>query len=582
MANRSILFDIVKGVAIIAVILYHAGMLPFGYLGVEIFLVIGGYVITKSILKSFDQGTFSYRSYLNRRLLRLWPLLVLVSSLSLVIGWFVMLPNDLKLHSEAVVGTVLFLNNIVQHITSGNYWSASNELKPLMHTWYIGVMFQFYVIYPLIFTFSYHFAEDKKTALSRILWCVFLFSLILYLSPIFNTSQNFFLLPSRLFEFASGGLLALSEGNIRRWRGSKALLLGSAAVMLLLFFLHDDLESSKVKVILMVGVSCMFILVDQRGEAVSFLQGLKWLINLGTASYSLYLWHQPIFAFYRYVIDSDGSCGKILMVTAFSLLVGVMSYRYIERPLSLCSRKEKGASILYLVCGTLALSSIIFSIHIYRMEGMIRDVPEMGIYLGDPKRTDPIHHNERIHAFDKDFARNGKKNILIIGDSFGRDWGNILLASGVADSMNISYHTDVDDVLKRRIREADVVFMANNGRCIDRYADILLLVTDKPYYRVGVKNFGNYTGNIYNHDRYGKGYFKQYVEPNQFCKEINSEEKLVFGHHYIDMIEVLRDKDGKIPAFTPEHKLISQDGLHITRFGAKRYAQLLDVWQYLK
>lgn len=582
MANRSFLLDIAKGVAIIAVILYHAGLLPFGYLGVEIFLVIGGYVITKSILKSFELGNYSYRSYLNRRLLRLWPLLVLVSFISLVIGGLVMLPNDLKLHCEAVVGTILFSNNIVQYFTSGNYWSASNELKPLMHTWYIGLLFQFYVIYPLFFLFSYRFTQDKKAAVSKILWCAFLFSLILYLSPILNSSQDFFLLPSRLFEFAAGGIIALSEGNFRRLRNSKLLLLGSTVVAFLLFFVEDDFESSKVKVLLMVAASCMFIIVAQRKEELSILQNFKWIAYLGTASYSLYLWHQPIFAFYRYVIDSEGSCGKMLMPIVLSGVVGILSYRLIEGPLSQYSRKARGRGKLYIVCGTWALLSTIVSIYIYHMEGMIRDIPEMGIYLADPKRSDPIHHNERIRAFDIDFARNGKKNILIIGDSFGRDWGNILLESGVADSMNISYHTDVDKVLKQRIGEADVIFIANYGRCIDKYADILLLVADKPYYRVGVKNFGCYTGNIYNNHRYGNGYYKQSVEPNQFCKDINSEEKIAFGRHYIDMMDILRDKEGKIPAFTPEHKLISQDGLHITIFGAKRYAQLLNVWQYLK
>lgn len=149
MNSRNQILDLFKGIAIVAIILYHAGLFTFGYLGVEIFLVVGGYLITKSIMRTYEKGRFSYWNYLCKRLVRLWPLALLITIVSLAIGYFFMLPDAYKNTCQTAVGTSLFANNFVQYITSGNYWDTANEYKPLMHTWYLGVMFQFYVIYPL-------------------------------------------------------------------------------------------------------------------------------------------------------------------------------------------------------------------------------------------------------------------------------------------------------------------------------------------------------------------------------------------------------------------------------------------------
>lgn len=148
--KRSNTLDVLKGFAIIAVIFYHAGVLTYGYLGVEIFLVIAGYLTTKGIIKQYDADGFSFLSFLQKRLLRLWPLALLVSFVALTLGYFVMLPDNYKICSETVAGTSWFANNFIQYITSGDYWDTSNDYKPLMHTWYLGIMMQYYILVPLL------------------------------------------------------------------------------------------------------------------------------------------------------------------------------------------------------------------------------------------------------------------------------------------------------------------------------------------------------------------------------------------------------------------------------------------------
>lgn len=149
--KRNITIDILKGFAIIAVVLYHLGISQYGYLGVDVFFVISGYLVAIGMSKNFDQNTFSYWQYLNKRLARLWPGVVLISTVAFVLGWFFMMPQHFKLNCESIVGSLTYTNNFVQYITGGDYWTTANEFKPLMHTWYIGILMQYYLIFPLIF-----------------------------------------------------------------------------------------------------------------------------------------------------------------------------------------------------------------------------------------------------------------------------------------------------------------------------------------------------------------------------------------------------------------------------------------------
>ncbi len=213
MLKRNIILDVLKGVAIIAVILYHWGVSKYGYLGVDIFLVISGYLVTLGLLRNFKEDKFSYWNYLNKRLCRLSPGLVLVCVIALALGWKWMLPLHFKLNCEAAIGTCLFGNNFIQYITSGNYWMADNGYKPLMHTWYIGVLVQFYLVYPLLFVAAKRWFNDSAKGLLLMVGGLCVLSLAVYLSPLFSVAQNFYLLPSRFFELGVGGLIAIATHN---------------------------------------------------------------------------------------------------------------------------------------------------------------------------------------------------------------------------------------------------------------------------------------------------------------------------------------------------------------------------------
>ena len=166
MSQRNQVIDAMKGLAIIAVVIYHFGgnYLPFGYLGVDIFFVIGGYLLIKKMQDQLNKGEFHYWRFLFRKIVRLWPLVVMISCLSLLAGYFLMLPDDYENLAESVVASNIFSNNILLCITTGNYWDVLNFYKPLMHLWYVGVLMQAYIVLPLILLVAAKICKNAKKA----------------------------------------------------------------------------------------------------------------------------------------------------------------------------------------------------------------------------------------------------------------------------------------------------------------------------------------------------------------------------------------------------------------------------------
>ena len=152
--SRNYRIDVLKGIAIIAVVFYHlnwndgilwgGGGPTSGYLGVDIFLVVSGYFMMKSIIRAMRENRFSYWKYLKGRIARLWPMILITAAIALGVGAFTMLPDDFENLSQSVIASNVFANNVLSYITTGNYWDVANVFKPLMHTWYVGVLLQAY------------------------------------------------------------------------------------------------------------------------------------------------------------------------------------------------------------------------------------------------------------------------------------------------------------------------------------------------------------------------------------------------------------------------------------------------------
>jgi peptidoglycan/LPS O-acetylase OafA/YrhL len=569
-SNRSIVLDYLKGISILAVIVYHAGIFPYGYLGVDVFFVIAGYLTTNSIVRSFIEGNFSYTSFISNRLVRLWPLIILISILSLLLGYFFMVPAGYKNTSETSAGTLFFLNNVIQYITAKNYWDASNDFKPLMHTWYVSLLFQYYLIYPLVLKLVFHFSKQWKQTLFVVLSIISIISFVFYLTRQISFSFHFYMLPSRLYEFTLGGLVALLSLRTPKLLSGKYKLLMGLFFVILILITGLTIDYGKIRVVAMVAATGWILyILNNNKEALSYNK-LFWLYKLGISSYSLYVWHQFILGFYRYIINERFSIPECILLIGISLIIGRLSYLFIEKPINTFAREHKNFSLrIIIVCSIFALIFGLISIKIYLRHGVVRDVPEMAIKYDSPSTWEPLEYNMGAYKFDKDFSKNGQKKVLVVGDSYARDWCNILREAHIDKKMNISYRANCDSILEARILQADIIFLATNGEYL-QYADYLPQMMKKELFRIGSKCFFHTVGNIYNHMR--RGYYSQVVPiPNEIADR-NQLEKKQFGDRFIDLMQILKNKDGNCRIFTPDSLLITHDGLHLTKAGASYLA----------
>lgn len=575
---RSQLLDILKGIAILAVIFYHSGLFTYGYLGVEIFLVIGGYVITKSILRSYDKEGFSYLSFMSKRLVRLWPLLLICCIISLIGGYYWMLPEPMKNTAETVVGTSTFTNNFVQMITSSNYWDQNNGIKPLMHTWYVGVIFQFYVFYPLVFMLAHRFSSNWKQTTFYILSGIFIASILLYIFPFLHTPQKFYMLPARLFEFAAGGMLAIPT-NLPVSSRNKAIGIVSSIILLLILVLNVNLSIEEVRLLVTVGLTSLLIYLFVEKRPSNNTLSIPILPLFGAASFSLYLCHQIILAFYRYAFNFylEEDFGYFITI-GLSLVIGLAFYFLLEKPLGAISKTKRNRIIINLFSAMIAIALSTYSIKIYRQYGIVRDIPELDQYVGKQNVMTQDYNDAISRNYDKDFENNGKKNVLVVGDSYGRDWANVLLESHAIDSMNLSYCKTAGEILSRRIEKADYIFFATNSSYpYGEFGEYLPCMMEKKFFRVGTKSWGYVNGNVYNNNRYGDDYFLQTVRIPETQVQRNIDDKAIFGDKYIDLLSFLQNGNQEIPIFTPSKKFYTHDGLHLTEAGAKTLTEIIDV-----
>lgn len=570
--QRFFLLDLLKGLAIFAVVLYHLGLFEYGYFGVEIFLVVSGFLTTKSVVGAYNRkGAFSYGHFLFKRIVRLFPLVVLLCTCAFVIAYFVQLPDNFKNTCETTIGTLTFTNNFVQYITSGNYWDTSNDFKPLMHTWYLAVLLQFYLLYPLAISLLCKMKVRLDRALNLIIIAGGVMSFLAYLLGCSSDAFKFFLLPCRYWEFALGAYVAIRpKHGVCDKKVYWALL-----SICLLICVNVNFASNAYRLVL-TAMATALIIANIDAERSCCRLRLSALTLLGRASFSIYVWHQFIFAFYRYVVDATFNVLSYSVVLAVSLAIGLASYSLFEQKFTnwMTSNKMRSLSVVGLNA-LVAIALVMVGFRFYKQNGIVRDVPELGISK-DNTSFQSQDYNSRNNVFDTDFPTNNKKNILVLGDSFARDWINVLRESGALTSYNISVYSLDDSVALARAKKADIIFMANNGPF--NFHRAMPEIANHQYYRVGHKGFGKCNGNVY--DRILLG-LSGYDQTFRYDDSLNIDERKLFGKHFIDMMACIELSKGQYPYFTPNHKFFSHDGIHLTQAGAQRFAHLLNMRKWV-
>lgn len=580
--KRNRVLDLMKALAIIAVVLYHSGFLTYGYLGVDIFLVIDGYLITRKLLLQIEEGTFRYFSFLIGRIVRLWPLVILCSAVSLLLGIGFMMPDDLENLSASIVASNMFALNILARIVSKDYWDVSLLYKPLMHFWYLGIVVQFYAVYPWILKGSVWIKNRlnrKMSARSAMLTGIMLMSavsLILYVIPSFNSYDKFYFLQFRLFEFGVGGVCCTESFAMDCRRVRRFAVVGGVCALLALVAFPYGIGNMQFRLVLITAISGLLILISRPLAEMEerHIGVLDRLALLGRCSYSIFVWHQMILAFYRYIVNADMQAADYIICFALLCLLVTPSYLGVEQKAGGYLR-TKGMRSFVGLCG-MGATICIGGFALYLRAGVIRDVPELGVEAANVTRGIWSAYNSRVYDMDVPFAEDDRLKILALGNSYARDWVNILLESEYSDWLDITYIYEPADTSEYDLRyeEADLIFLSNEGDMRDFVRNYMKEGAE--VYLIGIKRFGNCNGNIYSKRSTADYLLSMTKVPDDIWAQYQSEKER-WQDQYIDMIEPVSVSEGYVRVFTPDGKFISQDCRHLTQYGAQYYAELLDL-----
>jgi peptidoglycan/LPS O-acetylase OafA/YrhL len=328
--------DGLRAIAVLPVIFFHAGFEPFagGFVGVDVFFVISGYLITNTILTELTSGEFSLLHFYERRARRILPALYLVILVCLPIAWLTLPPNSMKNFAQSLAAISLFSSNFLFWMEQG-YFDAASELKPLLHTWSLAVEEQFYFFYPIFLVFLWRRLRRK---IERVLALTLLLSFALaqwlvHLSPL----AAFYLLPTRAWELLIGAMACIYLLKFKRHHYARATneIGGSVGLLLILFSIvayDQKTEFPGVFALTPTLGTALIIVFATQQTLTGRLLGHKPLVGLGLMSYSFYLWHQPLFVFARHIILEEPDLGLMLALVLLAFFFAYLTWRFVEIP----------------------------------------------------------------------------------------------------------------------------------------------------------------------------------------------------------------------------------------------------------
>ena len=296
--------DGLRAIAVLAVVLYHANIQPFGggYVGVDVFFVISGYLITSLIHEHCRTGQFSIVQFYERRVRRIFPALFATVAFCFLVGCLLMMPLDYKQFGYSAVANALFASNLLFWLKTG-YFDTDAEVKPLLHTWSLGVEEQFYILFPCLLLLLYKF---WRNGVASILSLLLIASLFLSVWQVYDQPTSAFYLPlGRAWELLVGALLALSRDRLphRVFFDGVLGLLGMALIFGSIFSLTADTPFPGLAALpACLGTAAIIYSGEQSKHFVPRLLSLRIVVLLGIISYSLYLWHWPLLVFAKYFV----------------------------------------------------------------------------------------------------------------------------------------------------------------------------------------------------------------------------------------------------------------------------------------
>ena len=357
--------DGLRALAILPVILFHAKFSLFsgGFVGVDVFFVISGYLITTIILNDLEIGKFKLLNFYERRARRIIPALITVLIIVYSFSWFLNLPLYHKTIGQYVFSSITFSNNILLYIQGNNYFGIQSSLNPLFHTWSLAVEEQYYLLFPIFLIITWHLGKKK---IVKLLIIIFILSLLGANWSSYNIPEaSFFLLPTRIWEVLLGAFSAFYlKKKLFKSHYLKDDILSLLGLILIIFSftLFDDKtpNPSFYTLIPTLGTLLIIIFANKNTFANKFLTN-KILVSLGLISYSAYLWHLPIFTIAHQLFIKDFETIQTIFILVLILFISYLTWVFVETPFR---KKNKISKKLFFIitgfcCGILLTLSIV-------------------------------------------------------------------------------------------------------------------------------------------------------------------------------------------------------------------------------
>jgi peptidoglycan/LPS O-acetylase OafA/YrhL len=578
--------DGLRSLAVLPVILHHAKIKTFsgGFVGVDVFFVISGFLISKIIYDDIAGGRFSIIHFYERRIRRIMPALVLVIAICSAAAACCMMPKDLDNYAQSVVATLLFANNVLLTLTSG-YWDMSSDFKPLLHTWSLAVEEQFYVFYPILLLLIVR-ARAWVFPLVLTIGCLASFAASIALSSRYPNA-SFYLIHTRTWELLLGALAAyVGAGRLASGRFDNALSLAGLVAIIASIFLFDETLSYPSFYAALPCLGAVLILVSATpGTIANRLLSTPLLVGIGLISYSAYLWHQPLFAFARVLSVAEPAPALMVALCGLTLGLAYLSWRYVEQPFRDPRRITRGPVFAFAAVTSALLVALGLATHL--KAGFPSRVP--GVGLGEERF---IAYNERGFAYKKDAFSTSRPHVLVIGNSTARDFINVMLESGRFAQYEIVYRDDATICNRARATGAVAGLMAVADLIIwpasfkaepdCQFIDLAAPpVAGKPLIVVGPKHFG------YNLNRYiFTPIAARSVVRAPLMRETilanNAYRHLVPAANYQDLLATMKVRFGGVPVFDGRGRILTADRVHLTQAGARFFAAFVfddPVWQ---
>ncbi len=486
--------DGLRGIAVIPVILFHAGFSTYsgGFVGVDVFFVISGYLITTIILSEMEQGTFSLINFYERRARRILPAIFWVMLVSLPFAWFLLMPSDIKDYFSSLIAVSSFSSNILFWREAG-YWDAPSELKPLLHTWSLAVEEQYYVLFPLFLMLMWRYRRR---------WILSMFMLIAGIS--LATAQwgahhrptaTFYLLPTRGWELAIGACIAfyflyrkqtigklLSHKLVGEMFGVIGLLMIGYAI----FVFDENIPFPSLYALVPTIGTGLIIIFSSSQTIIGRLLSTKPLVAIGLISYSAYLWHQPLFAFVRYQSFSEPGFLVFSGLTILTFLFAYLSWRFVEKPFRNKRTFGRKGIFIFSLTGSVVFIGIGAAGHFY--DGFKQRSVYTKLFNYQPdnrvlrrqswkylnKLSKDVGYDIATGEYDQQlwFTKDdGRQNLLLVGKSHSKDIYNVLMHSDYAKAhfQTARYGAEISSLNKMPL----ALFSAPNYK----QSDIVMLIS---------------------------------------------------------------------------------------------------------